>query len=155
MTKGIKKMEAMGFTVLELNQDKLDRGFVRQFVKYDDDGIIVDVFNFFYTKENGVEVFTNSLKYGSVSVLDKSLLEAILLNLNELEKELEWQKKEMKDFEITVSLKGNELFIIEEHTTGIKFFVESQKDVVRCIKNYIEMYVWNDKGERKWQKNSF
>jgi hypothetical protein len=58
-------------------------------------------------------------------------------------------KKEMKDFEITVSLKGNELLIIEEHTTGIKFFVESQKDVVRCIKNYIEMYVWNDKGERK------
>ena len=89
MTKGIKQMEAMGFTVLELNQDKLDRGFVRQFVKYDDDGIIVDVFNFFYTKENGVEVFTNSLKYGSVSVLDKSLIEAILLNLNELEKELE------------------------------------------------------------------
>lgn len=140
MTKGIRKMEALGFTVLELNQDKLDRGFVRQFVKYDDDGIIVDVFNFFYTKENGVEVFTNSLKYGSVSVLDKSLLEAILLNLNELEKELEWQKKEMKDFEITVSLKGNELFIIEEHTTGVKFFVESQKDVLRCIKNYIEIY---------------
>lgn len=86
MTKGIKKMEALGFTVLELNQDKLDRGLVRQFVRYDDDGIIVDVFNFFYTKENGVEVFTNSLKYGSVSVLDKSLIEAILLNLNELER---------------------------------------------------------------------
>lgn len=55
----------------------------------------------------------------------------------------------MKDFEITVSLKGNELLIIGEHTTGIKFFVESQKDVVRCIKNYIKMYVWNNKGERK------
>lgn len=57
----------------------------------------------------------------------------------------------MKDFEITVSLKGNELFIIGKHTfvTGINFFVESQKDVVRCIKNYIKMYVWNDKGERK------
>jgi hypothetical protein len=86
MTKGIKKMEALGFTVLELNQDKLDHGFVRQFVKYDDDGIIVDVFNFFYTKENGVEVYTNDLKYGCGSRLDKSLIEAILLNLNELER---------------------------------------------------------------------
>ena len=47
----------------------------------------------------------------------------------------------MKDFEITVSLKGNELFIIGEHTTGIQLFVESQKDVVRCIKNYIKMYL--------------
>jgi hypothetical protein len=86
MTKGIKKMEALGFTVLEINQDKFDRGLVRQFIRYDDDGIIVDVFNFFYTKETGVEVFTNSLKYGSVSILDKSLIEAILLNLNELER---------------------------------------------------------------------
>jgi hypothetical protein len=85
MTKGIKQMEALGFTVSEINQDKIDCGLVRQFIRYDDDGIIVDVFNFFYTKENGVEVFTNSLKYGSVSVLDKSLIEAILLNLNELE----------------------------------------------------------------------
>lgn len=46
----------------------------------------------------------------------------------------------MKDFEIKVSLKGNELFIIGEHTAGVKFFVESQKDVVRCIKNYIKIY---------------
>jgi hypothetical protein len=53
----------------------------------------------------------------------------------------------MKDFKITISLKGNELLIIEEHTAGINFFVESQKDVVRCIKNYIEMYVQNYKGE--------
>jgi hypothetical protein len=86
ITQGIKKMEAMGFTVSKISEDQFNRGLVRQFVKYDDDGIIVDVFNFFYTKENGVEVFTNSLKYGSVSILNKSLIEAILLNLNELER---------------------------------------------------------------------
>ena len=43
----------------------------------------------------------------------------------------------MKDFEITVSLKGNELFIIEEHTTGIRLRVK------RCsplYQNYIEVY---------------
>jgi hypothetical protein len=45
----------------------------------------------------------------------------------------------MKDFEITVSLKGNELLIIEEHTTGTKSFVENEEDVLRCIKNYIEI----------------
>lgn len=86
MTKGIKKMEEMGFTVSKISEDQFNRGMVRQFVKYDDDGIIVDVFNFFYTKENGVEVYTNDLKYGCGSRLDKSLIEAILLNLNELER---------------------------------------------------------------------
>lgn len=55
----------------------------------------------------------------------------------------------MKDFEITVSLKDKELLIVEEHTTGAKSFVENEEAVLRCIKNYIEMYVWNDKGERK------
>ena len=55
----------------------------------------------------------------------------------------------MKDFEITVSLKGKELLIIEEHTTGAKSFVENEEAVLRCIKNYIEMYLWNDKGEKK------
>ena len=86
MRKGIKKMEALGFTVSKISEDQFNRGMVRQFVKYDDDGIIVDVFNFFYTKENGVEVYTNDLKYGCGSRLDKSLIEAILLNLNELER---------------------------------------------------------------------
>ena len=55
----------------------------------------------------------------------------------------------MKDFEITVSLKGDELLIIEENTTGSKSFVENEDAVLRCIKNYIEMYLWNDKGEKK------
>ena len=55
----------------------------------------------------------------------------------------------LKDFEITVSLKGNELLIIERETTGAKSFVNNEEDVLRCIKNYIEMYVWDDKGERK------
>ena len=53
----------------------------------------------------------------------------------------------MKDFEITVSLKDNELLIIEEHTTGVKSFVENEEDIARCIKNYIEIYV--EKGGEK------
>lgn len=89
MTKGIKKMEAMGFTTSSIKHDKFTSGLVRQFIKNDDDGFITDVINYFYTKENGVEVYTNDLKYGCGSRLDKSLIEAILLNLNELEKELE------------------------------------------------------------------
>lgn len=54
--------------------------------------------------------------------------------------------RNMKDFEIKVSLEGNELLIIEEHSTGVKSYVENEEDVARCIKNYIEIYV---KGERK------
>jgi len=85
MTKGIRKMEAMGFTVLEINQDKLDRGLVRQFIRYDHKGRETDIINYYYSKSVGVEVYTNDLKYGCGSRLDKSLIEAILLNLNELE----------------------------------------------------------------------
>ena len=51
----------------------------------------------------------------------------------------------MKDFKITVSLKDNEL-IIEE----TKSFVENEEDVLRCIKNYIEIYV--EKGEKNGEK---
>lgn len=86
MTKGIKKMEAMGFTVLEMNQDKLDRGLVRQFIRRDHNDRITDIINYYYSKAVGVEVYTNDLKYGGGSRLDKSLIEAILLNLNELER---------------------------------------------------------------------
>ena len=55
----------------------------------------------------------------------------------------------MKNFEITISLKDNELLIIEKHTTGVKSFVENEEDVARRIKNYIEIYVKNEKGEKK------
>ncbi len=53
----------------------------------------------------------------------------------------------MKDFEITVSLKDNELLIIKEHTKGVKSFVENVEDIARCIKNYIEIY-HKEKGEK-------
>lgn len=51
----------------------------------------------------------------------------------------------MKDFEITVSLKDNELLIVADHATGVKSYVEDENAVLRCIKNYIEMYI--EKGE--------
>lgn len=86
MTKGIKKMEAMGFTVSKISEDQFDRGLVRQFVKYDHKDRITDIINYYYSKAVGVEVYTNSIKYGCGSRLDKSLIEAILLNLNELER---------------------------------------------------------------------
>ena len=56
----------------------------------------------------------------------------------------------MKDFEITVSLKGNELLIIEENTTGVQGFVNSEEGLLHCIKNYIDIYVKNEKGERNY-----
>lgn len=54
----------------------------------------------------------------------------------------------MKDFEITVSLKDNELLIIEKHTTGVKSFVENEEDVLHYIKNYIEIYIKNDNRKK-------
>ena len=48
--------------------------------------------------------------------------------------------KKIEDFKITVSLKDKELLIIDEKGRDIKFFVETEKDVLRCIKNYIEVY---------------
>ena len=54
--------------------------------------------------------------------------------------------KKTKDFEITVSLKDNELTLSEE-PGSMKGFVENEEDVLRCIKNFIEIYV--EKGEKK------
>ena len=56
----------------------------------------------------------------------------------------------MKDFEITVSLKDNELLIVADHATGAKSYVENENAVLRCIKNYIEMYI--EKGGKKMKK---
>lgn len=84
MTQGIKKMEAMGFTVSKINQDKFNCGLVRQFVKYDHKDRVTDIINFYYSKSVGVEVYANSLKYGCGSRLDIELLNAIKLNCDEL-----------------------------------------------------------------------
>ncbi len=89
MTQGIKKMEALGFTVSKISENQFNRGLVRQFIRYDQKGRETDIINYYYSKSVGVEVYTNDLKYGYGSRLDKSLIEAILLNLNELEIEFE------------------------------------------------------------------
>ena len=53
----------------------------------------------------------------------------------------------MKNFELMILLDGNELLIAETHTpVFIKSYVENQEDVLRCIKNYIDIYV---EGKRK------
>jgi hypothetical protein len=89
MTQGIKQMEALGFTVSSIKHDKFNSGLVRRFIKYDDKGYITDIINYYYTKVTGVEVYTNSLKYGGGSRLDIELLNAIQLNLDELKIEYE------------------------------------------------------------------
>lgn len=90
MTKGIRKMEAMGFTVSKISEDQFNRGLVRQFVKYDHKDRVTDIINFYYSKSVGVEVYANSLKYGCGSRLDTELLNVIQLNCEELkEKENE------------------------------------------------------------------
>ncbi len=89
MTQGIKQMEAMGFIVSSIKHDRFNSRLVRQFIKYDDKGYITDTINYYYTKVTGVEVYTNSLKYGGGSRLDIELLNAIQLNLDELKIEYE------------------------------------------------------------------
>lgn len=86
ITKGIRKMEAMGFTVSKISEDQFNRGLVRQFVKYDHKDRITDIINFYYSKSVGVEVYANSLKYGCGSRLDTELLNVIQLNCEELKK---------------------------------------------------------------------
>jgi len=46
-----------------------------------------------------------------------------------------------KNFEITVSLEDGILFIGEETSTGVNSNVESNEDIIRCIDNYLEIYV--------------
>lgn len=85
MTKGIRMLKSLGYIFMKYPEiDKLNRKIVRQFIKYDDYGHITDTINYFYSEENGVEVYTNSIKYGCGSRLDIELLNAIQLNCDEL-----------------------------------------------------------------------
>lgn len=85
MTEGIRLMKELGFID---TTDKQAGAIVKMFTKYDEKGLITDIINYFYSKETGVEVFTNNLRQRCGSRLDKELLNAVLLNFNELEEEL-------------------------------------------------------------------
>lgn len=89
MTEGIKAMKDLGYieTINELDV------IVRQFIKYDGDGRITDVINYFYNEHTGVGVFTNSLKHGYGSRLDKDILNAVIINLYELEHYYKGERK--------------------------------------------------------------
>lgn len=88
MTKGIKAMKELGFIDRSYKHDSI----VRQFTKYDDEGFITDAITYFYSKNAGVEVCTNNLKYGYGIRLDKDLINAIQLNYDELNKFFNYYK---------------------------------------------------------------
>ena len=79
MTEGMKQMKALGYAT----RIYIDDVTVRQFFKRNNDGYITDI-NFAYTIGKGLEVFSNA-KYGIR--VDKDLLNAIITNFNEIEKE--------------------------------------------------------------------
>ncbi len=90
MTKGIKAMRELGYILSYINTSDNDYYItMRQFEKYDDKGHITDSINFFYREYTGVEVYTNSIKHHCGTRLNRDLLNAILLNFNEIEKEKE------------------------------------------------------------------
>ena len=89
MTMGIKAMHELGYILSYINtSDNAYYITMRQFEKYDDKGYITDLINFFYCENDGVEVYTNSLKHHCGTRLNRDLLNAILLNFNEIEKEM-------------------------------------------------------------------
>lgn len=97
MTEGISLMKELGFID---TTDKQVGKIVRQFIKYDDDkGLISDIINYFYSKETGVEVFTNNIKQKCGSRLDIDLLNAVLVNFNELQQGFELME-ELKEMEL-------------------------------------------------------
>jgi hypothetical protein len=57
------------------------------------------------------------------------------------------EKVIIKDFQIYVSLKGKELYIGEDESSGWVNYIENDEDVKRCIGNYLYMYCY-DKEEQ-------
>jgi hypothetical protein len=57
------------------------------------------------------------------------------------------EKVIIKDFQIYVSLKGKELYIGEDESSGWVNYIENDEDVKRCIGNYLDMYCY-DKEEQ-------
>lgn len=79
MSHGIRKMKALGF--IDTTEG---RSIVRQFTRYDEEGYITDIINYFIDDITGVEVYVNNLKYQCGSRVDMDLLNAILINFKEL-----------------------------------------------------------------------
>ena len=91
MKLGIELMKELGFID---TTDKQAGAIVKMFTKYDDKGLITDIINYFYSKETGVEVFTNNLKQRCGSRLDADLLFAVQLVFHELLKE-KWENENL------------------------------------------------------------
>ena len=90
MIRCIERFARLGFIDTTAGQEMY---IVKQFTKYDDKGYITDVINFMYDSNNGLDVFTNSLKYNSGSRLDGDLLYAIQAMFYEIEDYMNWKEK--------------------------------------------------------------
>lgn len=88
---GIERMAKLGFID---ETDKHDRP-VKQFKKYDDEGFITDTINFYYNRRTGLTVFTNDIKNGCGSSLNRDLLYEIELMSYELEAYFKEKEQEL------------------------------------------------------------
>lgn len=56
----------------------------------------------------------------------------------------------MKDFEtIEIALADGVLYIGTETSSGVKSFVSTKEDILRCISNYFEIYVFEKTKEQE------
>lgn len=85
MTRAIKAMYDLGFID---TTDKQDVHVVRQFKRFDSQGYIIDNINFITYLGSEIDVFTNDIKRGCGSRIDSDLLDAIILNIIDLEMEI-------------------------------------------------------------------
>ena len=87
MKEYIELMKELGF--IDTTGNRQGNKIVKQFTKYNDNGLITDTINYFYTRKTGVTVFTNSVKHAGGCRLDHNLLFAVQSIFYELQRELE------------------------------------------------------------------
>lgn len=90
MTEGIRLMKALGF--IDTTGNRQSSKIIKQFTKYNDNGLITDTINYFYTRKTGVTVFTNSVKHAGGCRLDHDLLFAVQSIFYELQYEMKQEK---------------------------------------------------------------
>lgn len=90
MKEYIELMKDLGF--IDTTDKRKSGKLVKQFTKYNDNGLITDTINYFYTRKTGVTVFTNSVKHAGGCRLDHDLLFAVQSIFYELQEEMKQEK---------------------------------------------------------------
>lgn len=50
----------------------------------------------------------------------------------------------MKDFNLEIELENGILYISNDGSSGVSSVVENEKQVIKCISNYLKMYVFEE-----------